>query len=166
MHLAYLKDTNHSKIALSNKIRKKVWVKGEGWLTLCNPIDCSPPGPSVHGIRLPCLSPGDPPTQGSNLDLLRCRRFFTVWAMKRAWRVNRSWKTKKPGVGFEDKLHSLKFLPWAMDSTQLRERQWNAFPQYILWNILSTKHTTWSGRANLVLVSRPRETYSLKGTFW
>ena len=29
MHLAYLKDTNHLKIALSSKMRKKVWVKGE-----------------------------------------------------------------------------------------------------------------------------------------
>ena len=41
-----------------------------------------------------------------------------------------------------------------MDSTQLRDGQWNACPQYILWNILSTKHITWPGRANLVLVSR------------
>ena len=39
--------------------------------TLCNPMDCSPPGSSVHGFsrqeywsRLPCLSPGDLPNPG------------------------------------------------------------------------------------------------------
>ena len=49
--------------------------------TLCNPGDCSPPGSSVLGIlqaRMPewlsFLSPGDLPTQGSNLSLLHCRR--------------------------------------------------------------------------------------------
>ena len=45
--------------------------------TLCNPMQCSPPGSSVHGIlqakTLECLphpSPGDLPNQGSNLCLL------------------------------------------------------------------------------------------------
>ena len=40
-------------------------------LSLCNPLDCSPPGTSVHGILqaeywsgLPCLSPGDLPNPG------------------------------------------------------------------------------------------------------
>ena len=40
--------------------------------TLCNPMDCNPPGSSVHGILqvrilsgLPCLSPGDPPDLGT-----------------------------------------------------------------------------------------------------
>ena len=39
--------------------------------TLCNPMDCSPPGFSVHGVlqariqvRLPCPSPGDLPDPG------------------------------------------------------------------------------------------------------
>ena len=48
----------------------------------------SPPGSSVHGIlqaRIPesRASPflqGIFPTQGSNLSLLHCRRFFTIWA--------------------------------------------------------------------------------------
>src|SRR5574337_472162 len=41
--------------------------------TLCDPMDCSPPGSSVHGIlqeeywsRLPCPPPGIFWTQGSN----------------------------------------------------------------------------------------------------
>ena len=38
-------------------------------LTLCNPVDCSPPGSSVHGILqarsgLPFPSPGDLPDPG------------------------------------------------------------------------------------------------------
>ena len=47
-------------------------------LTLCNPMDCSPPGSSVHGIlyaRIPvgcyALLQGIFPTQGSNPCLLR-----------------------------------------------------------------------------------------------
>ena len=43
----------------------------------CDPMDCSPPVSSVHGISrqeywsgLPFPSPGDLPTQGSNLGLL------------------------------------------------------------------------------------------------
>ena len=36
--------------------------------TLCNPMDCSPPGSTLHGIlnwsELPCLPPGDLPDPG------------------------------------------------------------------------------------------------------
>ena len=50
-------------------------------LTLCNPMDCSPPGSSAHGdspgenSRVGChaLLQGIFPTQGSNPDLLHCR---------------------------------------------------------------------------------------------
>ena len=49
----------------------------ESCLTLCNPMDCSPPGSSVHGILrarilsgLPCPSPGDLPDPGANLCLM------------------------------------------------------------------------------------------------
>ena len=49
--------------------------------TLCNPMDCSPPGSSVHGIfqariiGVGChfLFQGIFPTQGLNLSLLHCR---------------------------------------------------------------------------------------------
>ena len=41
-------------------------------VTLCNPMDCSPPGSSVHGILqarilewLPCPPPGDLPNPGT-----------------------------------------------------------------------------------------------------
>ena len=44
-------------------------------LTLCNPMDCSPPGSSVHGdspgkntgVGLPCLPPRDLPNPGIEL---------------------------------------------------------------------------------------------------
>ena len=51
------------------------------YLTLCNPMDCSLPGSSVHGISqarilewVVILSQGIFPTQGSNLGLLHCRQ--------------------------------------------------------------------------------------------
>ena len=50
--------------------------------TLCNPMDCSPPGSSVHGespgknigVGCPALLQGIFPTQGSNRGLPNCRR--------------------------------------------------------------------------------------------
>ena len=50
-------------------------------LTLCNPIDCSPPGSSIHGdspvknteVGFHALLQGIFPTQGSNPGLLHCR---------------------------------------------------------------------------------------------
>ena len=51
----------------------RVYLVAQSCLTLCDPIDCSPPGSSVHGILqqeywsgLPCPPPEDFPTQGSN----------------------------------------------------------------------------------------------------
>ena len=45
-------------------------------LTLCNPVDCSPPGSSVYGFfrqkywdGLPCPPPGIFPTQGLNMHM-------------------------------------------------------------------------------------------------
>ena len=53
-------------------------------LTLCDPMDCSPPGFSVHGIlqarilKVGChfLIQGIFLTQGSNLSLLHCRQIL------------------------------------------------------------------------------------------
>ena len=54
--------------------------------TLCNSMDCSPPGSSVHGISqfpgknigVSCHFPlqGNFPTQGSSSSLLHCRQIF------------------------------------------------------------------------------------------
>ena len=58
-------------------------------LTLCNPMDCSLPDLSIHGIsqaRVPewvaFLSPGDLPDPGIRPWI--AGRFFTIWAMREA----------------------------------------------------------------------------------
>ena len=56
-------------------------VVAQSCLTLCDPMDCSPPGPSVHEDSpgkeywsgLPCPPPGILPTQLSNSGLPLCR---------------------------------------------------------------------------------------------
>ena len=61
-------------------------------LTLCDPMDCSLPGPSVHGILqasntgVDChaLLQGIFPTQGSNLRLLHCRQILNHIATREA----------------------------------------------------------------------------------
>ena len=53
-------------------------------LTLCDPMDCSPPGSSVHGnspgkntgVGCHSLLQGIFPNQGSNLGLLNCRQIL------------------------------------------------------------------------------------------
>ena len=53
--------------------------------TLCNPMDCSPPGSSVHGdspgknagVGCHALLQGIFPTQGSNPGLLHCRHILS-----------------------------------------------------------------------------------------
>ena len=53
-------------------------------LTLCNPVDCSPPGSSVHGyspdknagVGCHAFLQGVFPTQGSNPGLLYCRQIL------------------------------------------------------------------------------------------
>ena len=54
------------------------------YLTLCNPMDCNPPGTSVHGdspgkntgVGCHALLQGIFPTLGSNSALLHCRRIL------------------------------------------------------------------------------------------
>ena len=73
---------------------KSVYTKHNAWhvlclvsqscLTLCNPMDCSPPGSSVHGdspgkntgVGCHALLQGIFPTQGLNPGLLRCWRIL------------------------------------------------------------------------------------------
>ena len=57
----------------------------------CDPMDCSPPGSSVHGIllarkrdcRLPFPSLANLPTQGTDLRLLHGRQVLYHWALGR-----------------------------------------------------------------------------------
>ena len=52
-------------------------------LTLCSPVDCSPPGSSIRGTfqarRIPCLPPGDLPNPGIEpLSPVLAGKFFTT----------------------------------------------------------------------------------------
>ena len=84
----------HSGVALA-----KIFILGAKSLqscpTLWDPMDCNPPGSSVHGIRpgknteVGChfLLQGIFPTQGSNLSLLwllECRWILYHWATREA----------------------------------------------------------------------------------
>ena len=65
-------------------------------LTLCDSMDCSPPGSSVYGILQArilewvaiAFARGIFPTEGANPGLSHCRWFFTVSAMKEAFKVD------------------------------------------------------------------------------
>ena len=70
----YLKDGNSVYVCLDTQL----------CLTLCDPMECSPPGSFVHGDSLGkntgvgchALPRGIFPTQGSNPSLLHCRWFL------------------------------------------------------------------------------------------
>ena len=52
---------------IDSSMRSESGSVSQACLALCDPIDCSPPVSSVHGILqsgLPCLSPGDLPDPG------------------------------------------------------------------------------------------------------
>ena len=60
--------------------------------TLCDPMDCSPPGSSLHGIfqtrilkGYPFLSPEVLLTQGSNSGLMHCRWILYLLNHQRSW---------------------------------------------------------------------------------
>ena len=64
----------------------------QSYLTLCDPMDCSPPGSFVHGVfqvricsGLPCPPPGDLPNPGSNLHLLLPALADRLFATSAPW---------------------------------------------------------------------------------
>ena len=67
----------------------------------CDPMDCSPPGSSVHGIlqarilewRAIPFSRGVFLTQGSNSGLLRCRQILYYLSHQGRWEVSFSFST-------------------------------------------------------------------------
>ena len=76
----------HRNVLILTSERKKCGKKEsevtQSCATLCNPVDCSPPGSSVYGIIQARIlawvaiffSTGIFPTQGSNSGLLHCRQ--------------------------------------------------------------------------------------------
>ena len=85
-------------------LHKKYWEILPSWgcvclcPTLCNPMDCGPPGSSVHGILqvrilkwCHALLQGIFPTQGSNPGLLHCRQILyhlTHQGSLLSWAIN------------------------------------------------------------------------------
>ena len=74
IHVNKVRNWSHCS---SQRLWKCVCVYTQLCLTLCDPMDCSPPGSSVHGVsqarileRLPFPSPGDLLEPGSNSCLL------------------------------------------------------------------------------------------------
>ena len=75
--------------------------------TLCNPMDCSPPGSSVHGIllgknievRCHFLLQGIIPTQGWKPSLLHCRQILHHCTTSLSRMVVLKEQTEKPGWG-------------------------------------------------------------------
>ena len=98
---------------LQSKVHSCMHAKLLHWCqTLCNPMDCSPPGCPVHGILqtgitgVDChaLLQGIFLTQGSNpclLQLLHCRWILYCWATRETWMLRYSW-----AVGKSDKSKS------------------------------------------------------------
>ena len=77
---------------------KKVLVT-QSCLTLCNPMDCRPPGSSVHGIlQVTILQWVAIPSQPRDRNLAShiAGRFFTIWATREA----PHWKRKVGQKGF------------------------------------------------------------------
>ena len=71
-----------------------VCLVAQSCLTLCDPMDCSPLGSSVHGIfqarilewiAISFSRASSWPTHGSNSHLLHSRRIFTHWAKTKWW---------------------------------------------------------------------------------
>ena len=71
------------RVGLSQKVGREgpLCLVAQSCLTLCDPMDCSPPGSSVQGdppgkntgVGCPALLQGIFPTQGLNPGLLHCR---------------------------------------------------------------------------------------------
>ena len=94
---------------MPNKLKVKVLV-AQSCLTLCDPVDCSPPGSSVHGdfpgknIGVGChaLLQGIFPTQGSNPGLLHCRRI--LYRLSHQGSQKTQWVFPKLKVKWTDKI--------------------------------------------------------------
>ena len=86
--LIKLTEMNLNIIMLIQVTEKKVKVKSLSHVRLCNCVDCSPPGSSVHGILQPRIlewvafpfSRGSSRTGTSTLVSCIAGRFFTIWA--------------------------------------------------------------------------------------
>ena len=98
------KDENRSYCEIQMLFTGGGGLVTESCQTLCNPMDCSPPGSSVHGdspgkntgVVCHSLLQGIFPTQGSKLHLLHCRWILYCWATREAPRSKKWLKVNEP----------------------------------------------------------------------
>ena len=80
------------------KLRTQVKVKLHSRVRLCNPVDCSLPGSSIHGlfqareVGSHFLLQGSFPTQGSNPGLPHCRQ--TLYPLRHQGSLETEYKAK------------------------------------------------------------------------
>ena len=91
-HLVHVATINHFSLGNAS-LRRKVKVKvlfSQSCLTLCDPMDCSPPGSSIHGIfqarklKWVAVSSSRGLSQSKDWTQVSCiaGRFFTDWATR------------------------------------------------------------------------------------
>ena len=111
--------------------RRKEGLVTQSSPTLCNPMDCNPPGSSVHGIF-----PGKKTGVGCHFLLQRicpCKdwthiscaagRFVTVWATREAW--GGEWVRD-----FGKVMYTLLYLKWITNKALLYST-WNSAQSYV-----------------------------------
>ena len=105
-----MKLTQHCKstILQLKTVQSTTWVKvliTQSCPTLCNPMDCSLPGSSVHGIlqarilvwvAIPFSRGSSQPSDRTQVSLIE-GRFFTIWATKEAQEYRSGWPSPSPG---------------------------------------------------------------------
>ena len=126
-----------SHVKQDHFVKPVCWIT-QSCLTLCNPMDCSPPGSIVHrdspgkntGVGLPCPPPGDLPNQGSNPGLPDCRWILYCLSQQRSlWLLE--WAVYPSSRGFS----------WPRNQTRV-------------FCIAGRFFTSWATRAALVKPSR------------
>ena len=105
-------------------------MHAQSCLTLCNPMDCSPPGSSVHGIfqarilewiAIPFSRGSSQPKDWTWVSHI-AGRFFAIWA------------TREASLGWQ--FHIISFCPTAMNQFWSGAIPWNSLPPP-----LSFRHT-------------------------
>ena len=90
-YLIQIRDKWHSKITYSRLVQQKLWSEvTQLCMTLCDPMDCSPPGSSVHGIfqarilewaAVPVSRESSQPRNQTQVSYIA--GVFTVWATEK-----------------------------------------------------------------------------------
>ena len=131
-------------------------------ITLCDPMDCSRPGSSVHrdspdkntGVGYHTLLQGISPTQGLNQDILNCRLIHYQLSYPGSPHIHMETEFQtqinQHGIFREDQLLSLSFPPCSL--SPFRDNYWADFILSWAWNtkLSSTKSSRVMSEKTLV----------------